>query len=230
MEIRNSLDLARFLPSWKGGMQLVAADQAGLRRFNGGWITSGMTNDNQNGEAADHASLIGNIAARQDRSSFATLFDYFAPRIKSVLMRKGTPAEVAEDMAQEAMISVWRKAAYFDPARASASTWIFTIARNLRIDVARRQNREAVYIAAETVEPEGPEQPDQLVSLSEREGRVRQALTILPPDQLEVVKLAFMEGQTHAEIAEALGLPLGTVKSRMRLAMGRLRQHLEDLK
>jgi RNA polymerase sigma-70 factor (ECF subfamily) len=189
-----------------------------------------MTDQASNNSAADQAELIFAVATRQDRSAFAALFDHFAPRIKSLLMRSGTPAETAEDMAQEAMMSVWRKASYFDPARASASTWIFTIARNLRIDAARRQKREEVHAAIESVEPEGPEQPDEVVDIGRREARVREALKILPPDQLDVVKLAFVEGLTHSEIAQALGLPLGTVKSRMRLAMGRLRGHLEDLK
>ena len=176
------------------------------------------------------AGLIGAIAARQDRSAFAALFDYFAPRIKSVLMRSGASVEVAEDIAQEAMISVWRKASYFDPARASASTWIFTIARNLRIDAARRHKREEVLAVLETIEPESPEQPDEIVVAGEREVRVREVLKLLPPDQLEVVRLAFVESLTHSEIAQKLDLPLGTVKSRMRLAMARMRPKLEDMK
>lgn len=176
------------------------------------------------------AGLIGAVAERQDRSAFAELFDYFAPRIKSLMMRGGASAEIAEDIAQEAMISVWRKASYFDPARASASTWIFSIARNLRIDAARRSKREDVHATLEAIEPEAPEQPDQIVVAGERETRVREALKLLPPDQLEVVRLAFVEGRTHSEIAQALGLPLGTVKSRMRLAMARMRPNLEDVK
>lgn len=193
-------------------------------------VMSEKTPDIASQQAELQAEMITAVAQRQDRSAFSALFDHFAPRIKSLLMRRGATPEAAEDMAQEAMMSVWRKASYFDPARASASTWIFTIARNLRIDAVRRQKREEVYAAVENIEPEEPERPDQVLNLSEREGRVREALKILPPDQLEVVKLAFVEGQTHAEIAQTLGLPLGTVKSRMRLAMGRLRPRLEDLK
>ncbi len=189
-------------------------------------------NDKQQAQdqAKDQASLIVDIATRQDRSAFASLFGHFAPRIKSLLMRGGASSELAEDLAQEAMISVWRKASYFDPARASASTWIFTIARNLRIDIARRKRREEVYAVLETVEPEAPEQPDEILGASQREARVREALKILPPDQMEVVRLAFVEGMSQSEIAEALGLPLGTVKSRTRLAMARLRQKLEEIK
>lgn len=188
-----------------------------------------MSEDTNTG-APQQAELIKAIAQRQDRSAFAALFGHFAPRIKALLMRRGATADIAEDMAQEAMMSVWRKASYFDPARASASTWIFTIARNLRIDAVRRQKREEVYAVVENIEPESPENPDQALNLAEREARVRAALKLLPPDQLEVIKLAFVEGQTHAEIAQTLGLPLGTVKSRVRLAMSRLRPKLEDLK
>lgn len=189
-----------------------------------------MSKEEQSETGRDQASLIADIAARQDRSAFAALFGHFAPRVKSLLMRGGATAELAEDLAQETMISVWRKAAYFDPARASASTWIFTIARNLRIDVARRQRRAEIHAVLEAVEPEAPERPDDIVSGSQRQERVREALKTLPPDQLEVVRLAFMEGLSQSEIAAELGLPLGTVKSRTRLAMARLRQRLEELK
>ncbi len=181
-------------------------------------------------QARDQARLIADVAMRKDRQAFVSLFGYFAPRIKSLLMRGGAPAEMAEDLAQEAMISVWRKASCFDPARASPAAWIFTIARNLRIDVARRSQREKVYAVLETVEPDGPEQPDAIITASQRESKVREALNILPPEQLEVVRLAFTEGMSQSEIAEALKLPLGTVKSRTRLAMTRLRQKLEEVR
>ena len=189
-----------------------------------------MTQANNSNPGEDQAKLIVEIAQKQDRTAFAALFGHFAPRIKSLLMRGGTPPEMAEDLAQEAMISVWRKASYFDPSRASPATWIFTIARNLRIDIARRKKREEVYAVLDSVEPEAPEQPDEILTLSQREEKVREALKVLPPDQLEVVRLAFMEGMSQSEIAEALNLPLGTVKSRTRLAMARLRQRLEEVK
>jgi RNA polymerase sigma-70 factor (ECF subfamily) len=106
---------------------------------------------------------------------------------------------------------------------------VFTIARNLRIDVARRERRAKLHAALETIEPESQEQPDQLVSLAEREQKVRLAMQQLPAEQAEVVKLSFVEGKAHGDIAECLRIPLGTVKSRLRLAMGRLRQILEEV-
>lgn len=169
------------------------------------------------------------IASDRDRQAFARLFAHFAPRIKGFLMRRGASAAAAEDLAQEALMTVWRKASYFDPTRAGASTWIFTIVRNLQIDQQRRETRAALYVAAGPEDEEPPEQPDEILSLSEREERVRRAMADLPPEQLAVVKLSFVEGRAHADIASALDIPLGTVKSRMRLAMNKLRGILEDL-
>lgn len=178
---------------------------------------------------ADMARLIEAIAATHDREAFTALFDYFAPRIKAVLVRGNTPPAAAEELAQEAMLTVWRKAVQFDRSRAGASAWIFTIARNLRIDVARREQRGKVLDleASEFLEP--PAQPDHELDAGEREQRVRAALSRLPDDQMRVLRLSFFEGKAHGDIAAELGLPLGTVKSRIRLAMNRLRDLLGDL-
>ena len=177
----------------------------------------------------DAARLIAAIADRQDRASFAALFDYYAPRIKTVLMRGGVPADTAEDLAQEALLTVWRKASYFDPARASVSAWIFTIARNQRIDGLRRDQRARLHALYGLIEPEEPERPDAALASDERDRKVRAALTLLPDDQVRVVRLSFFEGLPHADIARALSIPLGTVKSRLRLAADKLRDHLGDL-
>jgi RNA polymerase sigma-70 factor (ECF subfamily) len=188
-----------------------------------------MRNDGKTMPDADPAELIVAIAARQDRAAFAELFGFYAPRIKTFLMRRGTSADVAEDLAQEALLTVWRKAAYFDPARASASAWVFAVARNLRIDTARRQQRARLYAEHENFEQEDPEQPDEILSSAERNDRVRSAMTQLPEEQVRVVQLSFFEGRAHGEIANLLGIPLGTVKSRLRLAVARLREKLGDL-
>ena len=173
------------------------------------------------------AELILAIAARADRQAFAALFSHFAPRVKAYLMRLGARAEQAEELAQETLLAVWRKAALFDPARAGASTWIFTIARNLSIDALRR-DRPA--LADEDPSDANPEAPADLVVLAaERDDRVRLALRALSPEQAEVVELSFFSEEPHAAIATRLGLPLGTVKSRLRLALARLRGLLEDL-
>jgi len=179
--------------------------------------------------AADLARLIETVAAVRDGEAFTVLFDYFAPRIKAFLMRSNAPAALAEELAQEAMLTVWRKAAQFDKTRAGASSWIFTIARNLRIDVARREQRGNVLALESSESLEPPAQPDTEYDAGEREQRVRAALSHLSNDQMRVVRLSFFEGKAHGDIALELELPLGTVKSRIRLAMNRLRDLLGDL-
>ena len=177
--------------------------------------------------ADEAADLIEAIASRQDRAAFASLFRHFAPRVKAFIMRGGTDAEAAQEVAQEALIMVWRKAASFDRTRASAATWIYTIARNKRIDLLRRAARPidtedwlVVYA------PEG-EEADKSVLAGQTYTRVKELLGDLSEDQLVVIRKAFFEDKTHTVIAEELKLPLGTVKSRIRLALGRLREALE---
>lgn len=178
----------------------------------------------------DPNALIAAVARSGDREAFAALFDHFAPRVKGLLMRGGAPAELAEEVAQETLLAVWRKAALFDPAKASASTWIATIARNLRIDIARRETRSRLSQVYEILDEEAPEQPDAVLSGAERDARVRAAMTQLSPDQYRVVELAFLEGFSHQDVAHRLAIPLGTVKSRLRLALSHLRGGLEDLR
>ncbi len=179
----------------------------------------------------DADALVQAIASSADRQAFARLFDHFAPRVKGLLMRGGTPPDLAEELAQETLMTVWRKAALFDPAKAGASTWIATIARNLRIDHARREKRSRQSQVFDLLEEEdGPEQPDEVLSGSERDARVRVALKGLSKEQYRVVELAFLEGFSHQDVANKLSIPLGTVKSRLRLAMAHLRRHLEDLR
>lgn len=179
-----------------------------------------------NGEA-DHDRLIQAVARDRDREAFAALFDYFAPRLKAWLMRAGAAPAAADDFAQDAMLTVWRKAELFDPARARAATWIFTIARNRRIDALRREARPLPVPEIQLAAPE-PERPDDLFQSREDESRVRMALKRLKPDQIEVIQMAFFQDLTHAEVAQSLALPLGTVKSRIRNAMIKLRDLLDQ--
>jgi RNA polymerase sigma-70 factor (ECF subfamily) len=182
----------------------------------------------KNPDEPDWSGCIVAVARVQDRAQFALLFDHFAPRLKGFFVRLGVASALAEDLAQDTMLTVWRKAAMFDPTRASAATWIFTIGRNLRIDMKRRerdpQRLEEFYDAA----PQA--MPSDTVLSAERESRVRAALGQLPADQADVVRLSFFEDRPHVEIATALNIPLGTVKSRIRLAMARLRGLVEELK
>jgi RNA polymerase sigma-70 factor (ECF subfamily) len=169
---------------------------------------------------------IGAIAASHDRAAFAELFAFFAPRVKGFLQRTGTSEAEAEDLAQETMLAVWRKAGLYNPGNASAATWIFTIARNLRIDSLRRERRGgAIQVEEVEAEYEVDEAPlaDARFLAAEVEARVRKALKTLPSDQLRVIEMSFFEERPHSEIARTLQIPLGTVKSRVRLAMRRLR-------
>ncbi|MHB1205749.1 MAG: sigma-70 family RNA polymerase sigma factor [Rhodospirillaceae bacterium] len=169
------------------------------------------------------------IALSRDRAAFERLFSYFAPRIKTLMRRSGMDDAAAEELAQEALLAVWRKAHMFDPSTTGVAAWIFTIARNLRIDALRRaRGQKASDIDAEFL-LDGEAQADAVVAANERESRVRQALAALPPEQVRVVELSFYHEQAHGEIAMVLGIPLGTVKSRLRLAMTKLRGLLGDL-
>lgn len=173
--------------------------------------------------------LIVAVAQRQDREAFAQLFAYFAPRVKSFLMRSGLDAPAAEDLAQDVMITVWRKASYFDPALSGASTWVFTIARNRKIDRLRHMRARPVDILNDPSDArDTPPSAEELALMSEREERVRRAVASLSREQGAIVQLSFFSEKPHAEIARELGIPLGTVKSRVRLALTRLRALLDS--
>ncbi len=176
----------------------------------------------------DWSGCVVAVARSRDRQSFAELFGHFAPRLKGFFVRLGVSPGAAEDLAQDTMLIVWRRAETFDPARASAATWIFTIARNLRIDMKRRERDP--QLLADFYDAAPMATPSDHLSAAEREVRVRAALAELPVDQVEVIRLSFFEDRPHAEIAGVLDIPLGTVKSRVRLAMNRLRALVEDLK
>jgi len=166
--------------------------------------------------------------ARADREAFARLFQMFAPRVKSYLLRLGAPSASAEDLAQDAMVSVWRRAASYDPKRAAASTWIFVIARNAWIDRLRREKVELAYRAGLDEPFDSEERPDQAAERVQTEESMQAALKTLSEEQRQVVRLSFFEDRPHSEIAEALNLPLGTVKSRLRLALMKLRAQWEN--
>ena len=178
-------------------------------------------------EALAMDALLRRVAEMRDRAAFAALFGHFAPRIKAYLMRLGAPAAQAEDLAQDAMLNLWRKAHLFDPAKASAATWLFTIARNLRIDAIRREKRP--QLDPEDFLPEAEPAADQAMALADDEGRLRAALKHLPPDQIAVIEQSFFADKPHSQIALELGIPLGTVKSRLRLEMARLKSALGDM-
>ncbi len=172
----------------------------------------------------DWAALMLRVRDAQDKAAFAALFRHFAPRIKAFLMKSGASATLAEECAQDVMATLWQKAGLFDPTRASVATWVFTIARNRRIDALRRTRRP---------EPEdltwGPEaEPDQadVYEMAQENQRLGAALAALPEKQRALIERAYYGDLSHSEIAHETGLPLGTIKSRIRLALERLRHQM----
>ncbi len=172
----------------------------------------------------DFAVLVFAVRDHQDRAAFGQLFRHFAPRIKGFLMKSGASAALAEECAQDVMAVLWQKAHLFDPERASVATWVFTIARNRRIDALRKARRP---------EPEelpwGPEaEPDQqaVMELAQDNARLGEALAQLPEKQRALIEKAYFGDLSHSEIASETGLPLGTIKSRIRLALDRLRHQM----
>ncbi len=184
--------------------------------------------DNEVLTAEEQCRLLLAIATDRDRQAYALLFKYFAPRLKTFLMRSGMLANIAEELTQETLLTVWHKASFFDPSRAGVSTWIFTIARNIRIDYQRRDRRPKPVETDPSEETDAAPSSEQLMMAQERDMRVRQALRSLSEEQVTIIQLSFFHEKPHSEIARDLGIPLGTVKSRVRLAMNRLRHLLGD--
>jgi RNA polymerase sigma factor (sigma-70 family) len=181
------------------------------------------------GDDLSHDDMIVAIAQNQDKDAFITLFEYFAPRLKSFLMRGGTNPDLADELAQETMLSVWQKAKSFNPQRASASTWIFTIARNKRIDAFRKAKRPEPDIDKFELADTNTVMPDVQISNDEDALALTEALKNLPEDQAALIRKSYFEEKTHMAIAEEENIPLGTVKSRIRLALEKLRHHLGGL-
>jgi RNA polymerase sigma-70 factor (ECF subfamily) len=175
------------------------------------------------------ADLLRRVAERADPAAFRELYETLGPRVKAYMMRKGADAGTAEDLAQETLLTVWRKAALYADDKGSMTTWVFAIARNLRIDRLRREVPWQELPEWRLAEPSEEAQPDEAFAEKQRQLRVQAALAELPQDQREVVALAYIEGLSHSEIAARVGLPLGTVKSRMRIAYQKVRAALEDL-
>ncbi len=188
------------------------------------YVATVMASSSESFGSKDNDAFVAMVAAirdNKDRRAFAALFRHFAPRVKAFLMKSGANEGLAEECTQEVMATLWTKAHMFDPSRASVSTWVFTIARNRKIDALRRMKRP---------EPEdlpwGPEaEPDQAdaMSLKQESEKLAEAIADLPEKQRELIQAAYFGDLSHAQIAEATGLPLGTIKSRIRLALERLR-------
>ncbi len=183
------------------------------------------------GKPANWEHLIEAVALRRDRAAFAALFGYFAPRVKTFMRRSGASEGEADNLAQETMLRVWRKSDLYNPASSGFEAWLFTIARNLRIDALRRERR-GVLEGASDIESEflldDAPLADEVLAAQQTGARIRRALGELPDDQQRVIELFFYQERAHAEIASVLDIPLGTVKSRLRLAMVKLRSLLSE--
>lgn len=182
----------------------------------------------RNGEIppAELARLLTTIAQDRDVEAFEVLFRYYAPKIRAFMAMKTKDRQAAEELMQETMTSVWTKAVQFDPARGNVSAWIFTIARNIRIDAYRRK-RPTFDFDDQALAPEDVAPADKEFEQAQEAQILRNAMALLPPEQQDVLKKAFFEDTPHSAIAEQMGLPLGTVKSRIRLAFAKLRDALE---
>ncbi len=172
--------------------------------------------------------LLTAVGNDHDGGAFAILFDHFGPRVHAQMVRLGLNAFTAADATQDVMETIWRKAHLFDPAKATAGTWVFHIARNRRIDIKRRSREATCDIETFFDIPDPSRACDDCIDTAERTECLREALRTLPREQLALIKLAFYNGLSHAAIAARLELPLGTVKSRLRLAFARLRRCLLD--
>ncbi len=203
--------------------QLVSEPLGTLNQVMG----TGLMNDNSK-KLSMWDDLLVRVGRERDKSAFKQIFEYFAPRVKSFLLRFGTDMSLAEEIAQEAMIMVWRRAETYDPRQSGASTWIFTIARNKRIDRLRRENRPLPDMTDPALMPEGVETGEIQVARQQQEKKIRHALKNLPEEQAKMIFSAYYEEKSHREIAEESGVALGTVKSRIRLALNRLRTHIDE--
>jgi RNA polymerase sigma-70 factor (ECF subfamily) len=196
----------------KGRMGMAAPSQAGIL------------------DGPGLAQLVERIGARRDREAFRQVFDHFAPRVRGFLIRRGLPPGQADDLTQETLLAIWRRAESYDVTKSAVSTWVYTIARNLHIDQYRKGARaDRVDLNDPSLRPGELPAADELYERGQDVSAVTEALDILPGDQRQVLELAFMEGLSHREVAERLALPLGTVKSRIRLAMDKLKLSLGDL-
>lgn len=171
------------------------------------------------------------IAVRdnRDRAAFARLFDHFAPRLTTMMLRSGMSRSMADDVVQDVLLTAWQKAHSYDPTRAQASAWIYRIARNRQIDLLRRERRPVPDPLAPELE-EGAEDALAALAFDQEATRLRAALAALSPEQRAMIEQAYLGDLSHTEIRQRTGLPLGTIKSRIRLALERLRHELRELR
>jgi RNA polymerase sigma factor (sigma-70 family) len=187
-----------------------------------------MVEDLRSDEAAREADIEA-VARHRDRAAFARLFEFYAPRVKAYLRRLGAEDAAADDLTQEVMLQLWRRAHQFDPLRARLGTWVYTIARNRRIDALRRERRPEFDLDDPALEPDEAPRGDRYTEAEQVRRQVDEAIRALPEEQARLLRIFYFEDKTQSVIADELGLPLGTVKSRLRLALDKLRVRLGRL-
>lgn len=178
-------------------------------------------NDKRKQVRDEWSAVLSSLSQNRDKLAFSRLYEYFAPRVKSYIIRFGMSPASAEELTQESMLAVWRKAHLYNRSKASASTWIFTLARNQCIDRLRREKAMEYELPEEEADPDQRHYGEQAVIAD----RMESAIATLPEAQAQVLYLSYYEGKSHSEIAEQLGIPLGSVKSRLRLAFAKLKSH-----
>ena len=191
--------------------------------------SKGYTQDSVGRRTDEWSECLVLIARSEDRAAFTRFFRHFAPLIKAfALAGSSLSASLADELVQEVMLKVWQKAGGFNPEKAAASTWVYTIARNCRTDMFRRLQKFDTPLAEDDVMPDqGNEEPFAMLQDKRSQERVRKLMQGLPPDQMQILAKVYMEGKSHAEAAAELDLPLGTVKSRVRLAIQKLQIQID---
>lgn len=180
-------------------------------------------------QEADMAARLRAVADSGDRGAFVGLFEHYGPRLKGYFRRLGADDAAADDLVQEVMLTIWRRAAQYDPAQASVATWLFTIARNRRIDAFRREKRPEIDPNDPALTPDPDPAADEIVQAARSQQHMAAALLALPQEQAQLIRMAYYEDKSHSTIAQELDLPLGTVKSRVRLGLAKLRASMKDL-
>ena len=182
-----------------------------------------------NREDVNYDHLLNRVKNERCETSFRLLFDHFYSKVLSYFRRGGVTEQKCSDLAQETLLTVWHKSSYFDSSKGSCGSWIFTIARNLRYDYFRSLNRDVLSIGADDLYDFLDNSSLQIDNTKDLSEDVRERINSLPPEQKDAVYAMYFEGYSHGEYAELKKIPLGTVKSRIRLALAHLKKGLEDL-
>ena len=202
--------------------------QYNINNFNTAMKINKLSVDNSFPVSNDHLSdCLQDIAENQSKDAFKTIFKYFAPRLKSYLIKLGAIDSQAEEVIQEVMIAVWTKSASYDKTKSSVGTWIYTIARNKRIDKIRKEKRHYLSESDEGLEIPVESTQEKEIFSSEISVKLKNYIDNLPKEQGRLLKLSYFYDKTHADISEELNIPLGTVKSRIRLALTKMRHLVE---